>query len=135
MLYSVHGLIETHPKFSASDSPRFRLSHTRRYSVLPDAFRKASATPLLSDSLRFRLSHTRHCRVLPDAFRSYPEAKPGGQDRCLPELSRANPGGQSDGMADAFRSYPEANPDSQSDGVAKVTGKRGSCLRGGPDGG
>ena len=27
----VHGLTETHPKFNASDSLRFRLSHTCRY--------------------------------------------------------------------------------------------------------
>ena len=60
----VYGLTETHPKFSASGSLRFRLSHTRRY------------------------------RVLPVAFRSYPEAKPGGQSdgdwkKCkLPEGDR-----------------------------------------------
>ena len=69
----VHGLTETHPKFGASGSLRFRLSHTRRY------------------------------RVLPDAFRSYPVAKPGGQSDGVADALRgypeAKPGSQSDGVA------------------------------------
>ena len=55
---------------------------------------------MVSGSLRFWLSHTRRYKVLPDAFRSYPEAKPGGQSNEMANAIRsywkAKPGSQSD---------------------------------------